>query len=74
MVHTPYNLLVDIGNTFVKWGRYRAAARGPAADNCLDAGHALLAEIPELASTCVRSTRRTAWSSPTSPARARARR
>ena len=50
MVHTPYNLLVDIGNTFVKWGRYRAAARGPAADNCLDAGHALLAEIPELAS------------------------
>jgi len=49
MPQTPYNLLIDIGNTFVKWGRYRAAARGAAAENCLESGHALLAEIPELA-------------------------
>ena len=46
---TPYNLLIDIGNTFVKWGRYRSTTRGPAADDCLESGHALLAEIPELA-------------------------
>jgi type III pantothenate kinase len=49
MPAVPYNLLIDIGNTFVKWGRYRAAAAGPAADHCLESGHALLAEIPELA-------------------------
>ncbi len=49
MATTPYNLLVDIGNTFVKWGRYRATAEVSAADNCLESGHALLAEIPELA-------------------------
>jgi type III pantothenate kinase len=49
MPQTPYNLLIDIGNTFVKWGRYRAAASGTAADNCLDSGHLLLAEVPELA-------------------------
>jgi type III pantothenate kinase len=45
----PYNLLVDVGNTFVKWGRYRAAASGAAAEHCLESGHALLAEIPDLA-------------------------
>ena len=28
MPQTPYNLLIDIGNTFVKWGRYRAGRRG----------------------------------------------
>mgnify|MGYP000160804934 CR=1 FL=1 len=44
----PENLLIDIGNTFVKWGRYRAGAAGSAADNCLDSGHPLLAEVPEL--------------------------
>jgi type III pantothenate kinase len=49
MPQTAYNLLIDIGNTFVKWGRYRADAAGPAADNCLDSGHLLLAEVPELA-------------------------
>jgi type III pantothenate kinase len=49
MPQTPYNLLIDIGNTFVKWGRYRAAAAGAAAGNCLDSGHLLLAEVPELA-------------------------
>ena len=25
-----YNLLIDIGNTFLKWGLFRAAARGSA--------------------------------------------
>jgi type III pantothenate kinase len=49
MAAAPYNLLIDIGNTFVKWGRYRAGAPGAAADHCLESGHALLAEIPELA-------------------------
>ena len=38
-MNEPYNLLVDIGNTFVKWGRYRAGAR-TAAESCLDSGHA----------------------------------
>jgi len=49
MATTPYNLLIDVGNTFVKWGRYRAAPAGAAAEHCLESGHALLAEIPELA-------------------------
>jgi type III pantothenate kinase len=49
MPQTAYNLLIDIGNTFVKWGRYRAGGAGAASDNCLDSGHLLLAEIPELA-------------------------
>jgi type III pantothenate kinase len=33
----------------VKWGRYRSVGEGSAADNCLESGHALLAEIPDLA-------------------------
>lgn len=49
MATSPYNLLVDVGNTFVKWGRYRVTGEGSAADNCLESGHALLAEIPEFA-------------------------
>lgn len=49
MPQTEYNLLIDIGNTFVKWGRYRAGGAGQASENCLDSGHLLLAEIPELA-------------------------
>ncbi|MFO1360943.1 MAG: type III pantothenate kinase [Burkholderiales bacterium] len=49
MPQSHYHLLIDIGNTFVKWGRYRAGAPGAAAGNCLDSGHLLLAEIPELA-------------------------
>jgi type III pantothenate kinase len=51
MATSPYNLLVDVGNTFVKWGRYRVTGEGSAADNCLESGHALLAEIPEFAGT-----------------------
>ena len=43
-----YNLLVDIGNTFVKWGRYKANSNAAAHASCLDSGHALLEEIPAL--------------------------
>ena len=45
----PYKLLVDIGNTFVKWGRYKANLDEPAHVSCLESGHALLEEIPALA-------------------------
>jgi len=44
----PYNLLVDIGNTFVKWGRYRTNSDADAHASCLESGHALLEEIPAL--------------------------
>lgn len=43
-----YKLLIDIGNTFLKWGLFRAA-EGRAGDNRLDSGHVLLEEIPALA-------------------------
>lgn len=45
----PYNLLVDVGNTFVKWGRYRDTPQAPAIKSCLDYGHALLDEMGSLA-------------------------
>src|SRR5512141_1998015 len=45
----PYNLLVDIGNTFVKWGRYKAHSSASAHECCLESGHALLEEITALA-------------------------
>ena len=41
-------LLIDIGNTFLKWGLYRPSAQGSARDNRVDSGHALLEEIPAL--------------------------
>ena len=47
-MNEPYNLLVDIGNTFVKWGRYKANSNATAHASCLDSGHALLEEIPAL--------------------------
>ena len=66
-----YNLLIDIGNTFVKWGRYSitpaagtagstdvpavAPARGWAHDNCIEYGTTLLDEIPSLVGTFRRS-------------------
>ena len=43
-----YKLLIDIGNTFLKWGLFRAVA-GRAGENRLDSGHVLLEEIPALA-------------------------
>ncbi|HWZ70394.1 MAG TPA: type III pantothenate kinase [Casimicrobiaceae bacterium] len=44
-----YNLLIDIGNTFLKWGLFRNRSSGGARENRLESGHALLAEIPALA-------------------------
>lgn len=44
-----YNLLIDIGNTFLKWGIFRARSPGSARDNRLEYGHVLLEEIPSLA-------------------------
>src|SRR5205823_14623201 len=46
---SDYNLLIDIGNTFLKWGRFRNGSRGDARENRLESGHVLLAEIPTLA-------------------------
>ena len=44
-----YDLLVDIGNTFLKWGLFRNGAGGGARENRLESGHVLLEEIPALA-------------------------
>ncbi len=44
-----YKLLIDIGNTFLKWGLFRNGARGGARENRLESGHVLLEEIPALA-------------------------
>ncbi len=46
---SDYNLLIDIGNTFLKWGLFRNGAYGVARENRLESGHVLLAEIPALA-------------------------
>jgi len=48
-MNESYSLLVDIGNTFVKWGRYQADSNATAHASCLDSGHALLEEITALA-------------------------
>jgi type III pantothenate kinase len=44
-------LLIDIGNTFLKWGLFRPSANGTARDNRLESGHALLEEITSLQAT-----------------------
>jgi type III pantothenate kinase len=44
-----YDLLIDIGNTFLKWGLFRAHGRGEAKANRLESGHVLLEEIAGLA-------------------------
>jgi type III pantothenate kinase len=44
-----YNLLIDVGNTFVKWGRYKVSGNGSADENVIESGHCLLAELPDLA-------------------------
>lgn len=44
-----YDLLIDIGNTFLKWGLFRSGTRGSARENRLESGHVLLEEIPALA-------------------------
>jgi type III pantothenate kinase len=43
-----YVLLIDVGNTFFKWGLYRPATAGTARENRVESGHALLEEIPSL--------------------------
>ena len=48
-MNKSYSLLVDIGNTFVKWGRYKSNSNASAHASCLEFGHALLEEIPTLA-------------------------
>jgi len=50
----PYHLLIDIGNTFLKWGLFRAGEEGNARDNRLESGHVLLEEIPALAAQFVK--------------------
>src|SRR5439155_7317957 len=49
-----YNLLVDIGNTFLKWGVFLASSTGSARDNRLEFVHVLLEEIPALAAQFTR--------------------
>ena len=47
-----YQLLIDCGNTFLKWGRYTPAkdvvASAPIGERCLEFNRALLDEIPSL--------------------------
>lgn len=43
-----YDLLIDIGNTFLKWGLFRAHAGGEARENRLESGHVLLEEMAGL--------------------------
>ena len=44
-----YNLLIDIGNTFLKWGLFRSGSAGNARETRLESGHVLLEEMPSLA-------------------------
>jgi len=46
---SEFDLLIDIGNTFLKWGLFRARAGGEARENRLESGHVLLEEIAGLA-------------------------
>ena len=43
-----FSLLIDVGNTFLKWGLFRANADGGARDNRVESGHALHDEIMAL--------------------------
>ncbi|MEO8754056.1 MAG: type III pantothenate kinase, partial [Casimicrobiaceae bacterium] len=45
---SPFNLLIDVGNTFLKWGLFRPTAGGTARENRVESGHALLEEITTL--------------------------
>ena len=45
--HAP-TLLIDVGNTFLKWGLFLPSAVGTARDNRVESGHALLEEITAL--------------------------
>jgi type III pantothenate kinase len=41
-------LLIDVGNTFLKWGLFRPSVDGTARENRVESGHALLEEIMAL--------------------------
>ena len=41
-------LLIDVGNTFLKWGLFRPTHEGTARENRVESGHALLEEITAL--------------------------
>lgn len=43
-----FHLLIDVGNTFLKWGLFQPSEKGGARENRLESGHALLEEIPAL--------------------------
>jgi type III pantothenate kinase len=43
-----FHLLIDVGNTFLKWGLFRPTADGTARENRVESGHALLEEITAL--------------------------
>jgi type III pantothenate kinase len=43
-----YYLLIDVGNTFLKWGLFQPTPDGTARDNRVESGHALLEEITML--------------------------
>jgi type III pantothenate kinase len=43
-----FNLLIDVGNTFLKWGLFRTKRDGGARENRVESGHALLEEIMAL--------------------------
>jgi type III pantothenate kinase len=45
-----YTLLIDIGNTFLKWGLFQPSRDGAARENRVESGHALLEEIMALSS------------------------
>ena len=42
------SLLIDVGNTFLKWGLFRPSADGLARDHRVESGHALLEEVTAL--------------------------
>ncbi|MEP7061310.1 MAG: type III pantothenate kinase [Betaproteobacteria bacterium] len=43
-----FHLLIDIGNTFLKWGLFQPSANGRAREFRVESGHALLEEISPL--------------------------
>jgi len=43
-----FTLLIDVGNTFLKWGLFRRTHNGTARENRVESGHALLEEITAL--------------------------
>jgi len=43
-----FSLLIDVGNTFLKWGLFRAGPDGGARANRVESGHALHDEIMAL--------------------------